>query len=548
MNHTLSIVSLFPPILVFLLGYFTHRVMLAMGAGIILAGLLANDFGILASGESIILRLWQNFEFGAALSIFDLGANALRGSNTFIFLFLLILGVFITMLQVSGGAYAYGIFARRKIKNAKGAETASLVLSMGLFIDDYLSALTVGSVMSPLTDTQRIPRIKLAYLVDSMAAPLAILCPFSSWVAAIVGFLKENGVSEQVTSHTLIQANPFTTFVYIMPFIFYSFILVAATWFIVRYQISYGLIRRCELRAMETGEVFCDERKQSKVKFDHNPQHTTLLEFFLPIGVLLFGVFGGILYSGNWWLLGGDNDFWVACQSSIATAGLFIGGGIALVICTVFFIARERIRLNMLPGILLHGITLMLPAVLVLLFAWTLGDFLRNDLHTGEYLASLLLDKINVGILPCIMFITAMLIAFSVGSAWGTAAMLFPIVIPLVLSMINAPQYATLSQLDILFPVLGAVLSGCIAGNHISPIADTTVMSSMSTQTNMRQHVYSQLQYASPGILATACAFLISGYLHVDSNWLRALIPISIGMAINFLILLSLNCKDRMLK
>jgi Na+/H+ antiporter NhaC len=511
MDSSFSLLSLLPPILVLVLGYITHRVVLALCAGVVFAALLACQFAPIPAMQVIASTIWNNLE----LTTFFSKTDFWQTWNLFICVFLLALGIFVTMLQYSGGAYAYGVFAQRKIKNAKSAETSSLILSTGLFADDYLSSLTVGSVMYPLTDTQRIPRAKLAFLVDSMSAPLAILCPFSSWVAAMMGFLRENGVNEQVTANTLILANPLTAFIDIVPFVFYSFILIASMWFIVRKRISFGIMKKHEQIAQETGNLYggaecCDKNNRL---IDHNPQHTTLLEFFLPMGVLLLCVIGGILYSGNAVIFGGSNGIVTAFQQSSAAAGLFIGGNITVVICTIFFVMRRRITLNKIPEIYWQGIKLMAPAVLVLMLAWTFGDLLREKLHTGEYLASLMLGSVNITLLPVLLYFVATAISFTIGTSWGTAAMLFPIAIPLVLSMTHAPLHPTLSQIPMFYPVLGAVLSGCLAGNHVSPIADTTIMSSMSTRSRLKDHICTQIQYATPGILITGVAFWISGIL-----------------------------------
>jgi tetracycline resistance efflux pump len=536
MTDNFSLVSMFPPLVVLAIGYLTHRVILALSAGIVLAALLATNFAPVASLVIIAQLLWKNLEFGTFFStstFWDTG-------NLFICIFLLVLGVFVTMLQHSGGAYAYGEFARRKIKNPRTAETSSLVLSTGLFTDDYLSSLTVGSVMYPLTDTQHVPRAKLAYLVDSLSTALPILCPFSTWAAAIFGFLGDNGVSEHLNTTTLILANPLTTYVNVLPFLFYSFILVTGVWFIVYKRISFGIMKKHEDIAQQTGNLFggAEDKCGKEKRREHNPLHTTLLEFFVPMIVLLVCVLGGILYSGGWALLGGNNGFMTACQQSSASQGLFIGGVITLIVCTTFFILRQRVKFRELPSIYLKGFQLMLPAVLVLMCAWTFGDLLREHLHTGEYLASLMLGSISITMLPVILFFAATAISFTIGTSWGTAAMLFPIAIPLVLSMTAAPPHCALSEVPMLFPVLGAVLSGCVAGNHVSPIADTTIMSSMSTHCKLKDHVCTQFQYALPGIFITGLAFLLSGILLPHYGLIITMIAsLSIAIAVNILIL-----------
>ncbi len=543
---TFSLVSILPPLLVLTIGYLTHRVVLALSAGIVLAALVATNFAIPQSGLVIYDILCTNLE----LSTFFSTTQFWQTWNLFICIFLLSLGIFVTMLQYSGGAYAYGIFAQRKIKSAKSAETSSLILSTCLFADDYLSSLTTGSVMYPLTDTQKIPRAKLAFLVDSMAAPIAILCPFSSWVAAMMGFLRENGVNEQITATTLIVANPLTAFINIVPFIFYSFIVIASTWFIVRRRISFGIMRQHEQIALETGNLYGGTAapKNNDRMIDHNPQHTTLLEFFFPMFVLLVSVVGGILYSGNAAIFGGVNSIITACQESSAAAGLFIGGNFTLIICTIFFVCRGRIPIKEIPRIYWQGIKLMASAVLVLMLAWTFGDLLRDQLHTGEYLASLMLGSVNITLLPVLLYCVASVISFTIGTSWGTAAMLFPIAIPLVLSMTNSPAHVHLAQIPIFFPVLGAVLSGCLAGNHISPIADTTIMSSMSTRCGLKDHICTQIQYALPGILVTAIAFLLSGLLISYGLVIDMLASLTVAIGLNLLILWYFNKNSELIK
>ncbi len=509
--------------------------MLSLSTGIVLAALIANNFSPLVTVQSIVLTVWNNLQFEKFFSNTQFWA----ADNLFICLFLILLGIFITMLQVSGGAYAYSVFAKNKIKSTNGAETSSLLLSTGLFIDDYLSALTTGAVMYPLTDTKLIPRVKLAFLVHSMACALTILCPFSSWGAAIIGFLGESGISETVNSETLIAANPFTFLLHIIPFLFYSFLVIVSTWFIVHGKISFGLMHKFETIAKSTGNLFggvpppTDKAKN----IEHNPHHTTLLEFFVPIVVLLISVFNGFLYSGNWVGFGGQNNLFIALQQAPVAAALFIGGNITLVVCTVFFVLRKRIELKQLPKVYWEGIKLMFSAAIILILAWTFGDFLRNHLHTGEYLARFMLNSVTITLLPMILFFAACSICFTIGSAWGTAAMMFPIVIPLTLSMINAPLQPRLEQVTILFPVLGAVLSGCVAGNSISPIADLTIMSSLSTHTKLKDHVHTQMQYALPGIFVTGLAFLLSGLLIPYGLAISITIPLFIAIILNMLIL-----------
>ena len=221
--------------------------------------------------------------------------------------------------------------------------------------------------MHPLTDSQKIPRAKLAFLVDSMAAPLAILCPFSCWVAATLGFLRENGINDTETAETLILASPLSAYLHIIPFIFYSFVLIFAIWFIVRKKISFGLMREHEQIASKTGNLFGGGKpvKAKNHEFDHNDENTSLLDFFMPVVTLLVSIFLGMAYSGNWVLFGGDKTFIQSLQNSSASIALFIGGIASLIFCSVFFLSRKRIKPKDTLKIYWEGISLMAPAIIV---------------------------------------------------------------------------------------------------------------------------------------------------------------------------------------
>jgi len=511
MNTDLSIVSIFPPVLVLAIGYLTHRVLLSLFSGIVLAALIASKFHVINATVLMVEAIWINLT---------------TPSNLHIFIFLILLGIVIVMLQHSGGAYAYAQFVKRRVRSKKSAETSSLILSTALFLDDYLSALTTGSVMHTLTDAKNIPRIKLAFLVDSMSIPFAILCPFSGWVAAVLGFLRENGINSVVNDNTLVVANPFEAYLHTIPYIFYSFIVVASTWFIVRARVSFGMFRQHEKIARETGDLLGGHKAKLRASHvEHNPHHTTLREFFFPILVLLISVMVAITYLGN------------------AATGLMLGGLITVILCTIFFSIRKRITHREMHKVYIEGVKLMYSCIFVLLFAWTLGDFLRDYLYTGEYIASLMVNSVDITFLPMIFYFTAFAVTFMVGSAWGSAAMLFPIAIPLVLSMSDAPGLAGVNQVPTLFPVLGAVLSGCLAGNHVSPICDTTIMSSLSSRSNLKDHIYSQLQYAISGIVITGLAFLLCGLLMPSGVVFATVIPILAAVMANCVLLWFMSKK-----
>jgi Na+/H+ antiporter NhaC len=529
-----NILSLLPPFIVLFLGYATRNIWLSLFAGIFSAAFIATGFSPVETLTLAFSKLFLNLD----IDKFFFPSRFWQSWNSFICIFLFILGILVTLMRYSGGAFAYGNAIKSRIKDKKSAETSSLVLSMILFVDDYFSSLTVGSVMRPITDKMKIPRAKLAFLVDSMSAPLAILCPFSSWVAAIIGFLKENGISSVPTENTLIIASPLSTYLSMIPYIFYSFIIMGTTFFIVRRGVSFGLMGKHEEIARATGNLVGGQKIQDDTSYDpheRNKRNASLIDFLFPILTLMVCVISGLLFSGEAAIFCGSRSCIEALQNSSAAIALFTGGIFTLLICTLFFLFRRKIALKELPSLYWEGILLMLPAVIVLILAWTLGDILRNDLMTGDYIAITMVGSFSVPLLPVLFFGASCLISLSIGSSWGTAAIMFPIAIPMVVAVSNAETPTTMAALPLFYPILGAVLSGCVAGDHISPISDTTVMSATSTGSPHMDHVRTQMTYAIPVIIVTALAFLMVGYLlTVVSAMIALLITIPTAMALSF--------------
>ncbi|NRA46224.1 MAG: hypothetical protein HRU09_14820 [Oligoflexales bacterium] len=504
--------SLLPPLVVLLLGYLTRRVLFSLSCGVFIAAFIAKQFDLSESVWFGLVQFWNVLE----LATFFNPQTFWESWNAFICIFLMMLGVFITLIHHCGGAYAYEAFIKKKLNSKKQVEASSLLLSKSLCIDDYFSSLTVGSVMHPITDSYRIPRAKLAFLVDSLAAPLTVLCPVSSWVAAIVGFLRENGVHSQATAQTQIVASPFVAYLKMIPFILYSFIIIMGAWYIVLKGVSFGSMGKHEDCARRTGNVF--NGKSSSGKSIKKPLHMdkiepTLLDFFIPIGMLVAGIISGILYSGGWSHLGGDKGMIDSLRDASAAHGLFIGGSFSLLGTLAYFFSKGRLKLRDLPGLTKEGCLLMGTSCMVLILAWTLGGILKNDLATGEYLASVLIGKVAPMMVPAMFFCASVITSFAIGSAWGTAAIMFPIGIQLVLAMLGLELPASIDQVSLLFPTLGAILSGCVAGDHISPISDTTIMTSTSTAMEHTDHVETQMTYALPLILVTALSYICLGYL-----------------------------------
>ncbi|HKY69646.1 MAG TPA: Na+/H+ antiporter NhaC family protein [Gammaproteobacteria bacterium] len=521
------ILPLLPPILVLVIRLITRRVVSAIMIGIFAASFIATQGSLFDATVLSFGKLYNNLELNRLF-----GSEGLFGCwNILICFFLIVVGTIISAIRAAGGTQAYISFIKGYLHNKRAAEGASLVLSLFLFIDDYFSSLTVGATMQPIADQHKIPRVKLAFLIDALAAPLTVLCPLSTWAAAILGFLRDNGISETMGAGTLVLGKPLCVYFHILPYMFYSFLIMFAAWVIVQTRTSYGLMEKFELSAER--KIPHEETLASRMKGDnikHQLPHS-MIDFVVPIVFLTICVFIGLLYSGGWWLTGGERPLLEALPKANAAIALFVGGVLAFLSIFSFLIVRKRLLFQQIPGICYEGIRVMLPSIIILILAWALGDLLRNDLHTGRELANLMssIHLSNVNLLPLAFFLCAFAMSSTIGSSWGTAAILFPIAIPMILTLTqNAPGIAA-DNLHILYPALGAILSGCMAGDHISPISDTTVMTSHSTHVKHMDHVSTQMGYTLPVVAATAFAFYLLSICASDAPYTAIVLSVFIA-------------------
>ncbi|CRX37369.1 Na+/H+ antiporter NhaC family protein [Estrella lausannensis] len=514
----MSWLSLIPPLAVFIVGIWTKKIRLALFLGVFLAATIASDFSLIKGLGLALTRIFDNAQLASVASL----SSFFKASNLLIMLFVLALGILIEMIRSSRAANAFVHFTESRIKDQKAAETSSLILSHILCIDDYLSSLTVGSVVRPITDRFRISRIKLAFLTDSMAAPITMLTPVSSWAAAIIGFLNDNGVSNVLTENTLVLASPYSLYLKILPYIFYSATLIATVWIIVRFRISFGLIERHDHIAKTTGNLlggktidFANHQEKSS-----GSREATVTDFFLPIGSLLAFTLTFLLYFGGFWLFGGDSGFFASMRQAPISLVLFLAGLSSILASSAYYVATHKFFIGELLHVFKNGIKLMFPVTIILVLAWTMGGLLRQDLQTGQWIASLIADAVPLQWLPLILFWNAALISLSLGSSWATSAILFPIAIPMVMSMKHLDGAITLEQLPILLPVFGAILSGAVCGDHISLISDTTIMATSSSGCDLVDHVKSQAAYAAPVIFGSSVGYATAGYYIDDiASW-----------------------------
>ncbi len=508
--------ALVPPLVVVILAGITKNVRISVGVAILSAGLIATEFSIPNALQVIGARFWEVLELKTLTSwvAFE------HCSYLPICGFLLLLGIIIELIQQSGGAYAYGNFIITKLKSAKNVQRASLLLSLVFSMDDYFSSLTVGAVMRPVTDQFRIARVKLALLVNVLASPLAVLFPFSSWGGQIITSLQQAGVGIAGASQTLVIQDPFSLYLAGIPFLFYPLMAMLAIWFMVGRGFSFGLLAKHETIAAKTGNLFAGKVSVTRQppKGSNNRSQAAVGDFLLPIFSLIFSVIGFYLNGSTIFL------------------ALIKGGLLTVIFSMLFLCIRGHIGLSDLPGIIKQGILLMAPCVLVVVLIWTLSTLLKEDLRTGSYLASLIGQHFPVVFLPALFFLAAVLISATMGSAWGTIGTLMPIAVPMLVSLSGVITPVTPGQILLLLPLIGAIISGAVSGNHLSPISDVMFMSATSSGAYHLDLVKVMVSFAIPVVIATFCAFLCAGFLTMLGYGVLAtvLISLAVGCALNF--------------
>jgi tetracycline resistance efflux pump len=486
-----TIFSLLPPLLAILMVILTRRVLLSLGVGIISAALLLAEFSI----TETLTIIWDSFK-----GIFVDGGE-LNTWNVYIILFLLILGVITAFVNISGGSRAFGEWALKRVKTRAGAQLLTAVLGIIIFIDDYFNALAVGQVSRPITDRHKISRAKLAYLIDSTSAPICVISPISSWGAFIIALI--GGI---LADHAITGYTAFSAFIQIIPMNLYVLAAIGLV-FITSYRgIDFGKMREHELRAINTGEVYDPEKDiPGELKNDLPvSEKGTVGDLIWPIIALIIGTVSAMIWTG-YKAVEGEASLLAIFENTDVSTSLVYGGLFGLVISLIFFF-RQMSKSAALDGKALglgfiEGIKSMLPAVYILIFAWSIVTLI-GSLQTGEYLAGLVeQSNLNIGLLPVLMFIVAGLMAFATGTSWGSFGILLPI----------AGEIAAATDVSILLPAMAAVLAGSVFGDHCSPISDTSILSSTGAGSNHIDHVITQLPYALTGAAIAAVGFLALG-------------------------------------
>lgn len=501
-----TIFSLLPPLVAIVMVLLTKRVLLSLGIGSMTAALLLADFNVMDT-LSIIVK--------AFIDLFYID-GALNTGKIYILLFLLLLGCVTAFVTISGGSRAFGEWALKHVKTRAGAQLTAAILGIIIFIDDYFNSLAVGQISRPLTDRNRVSRAKLAYIIDSTAAPICVVSPVSSWGAYIIAILAP------ILATNSLDMSGFSAFIQMIPMNFYvwaSLLLVLVTsW----KNIDFGSMKVHEERAMKTGVVSNpDKIAPGELKSDLPMSNKgSVADLLLPIVALVVGTVSSMLWTGSQAVEGKATILQMFENTDVPTS-LFYGGLFGFVVTLALFLrqvySKKAVKGSLLTTGIYEGIKSMLPAVYILIFAWVIVD-LVSALETGSYLASFVeKSNISIGFIPFILFMIAGVMALATGTSWGSFGILLPLAGDIVANMDSS----------MLLPSLAAVLAGAVFGDHCSPISDTTILSSTGAGCDHMDHVMTQLPYALTAAGVSAIGFLMLG---ITGNTFISLLVVMIIM------------------
>lgn len=501
-----GILSLLPPIIAISLALITKEVISSLMLGILSGGLLYAA----ASGGGLV---------DMSSATFEIMSKTVGTPDKFnIILFLALLGALVCVVNKAGGSQAYGNWATQKITSRRAAELATSILGILIFIDDYFNCLTVGTVMKPVTDKYRISRAKLAYIIDTTAAPVCIIAPISSWAAAVGSTLYETGAFP----------NEMAAFFATIPYNMYAILSILMVTILSVTDLEFGPMASVEYQAEEHGDLGAIDKKMTEQQQPVTSKGT-VYDLLIPIASLIVFTILAMLYNGGFWAKG--LSFQEAIGNCNSSAALVLGGFWALAVAFFQFVPRKLMTFRQFMDSIGAGINTMVPAYIILTLAWTIGTLCQNYLGTGKYIGMLVeTSNLPMELLPAIVFLVAAGLSFSIGTAWGTFGLFIPIVVFICQSATPAIMTVTLS----------ATLAGSVFGDHCSPISDTTILSSSGAGCSHIQHVGTQIPYAC---LVAACCF--AAYLAAGFSGGSVLLTLVTGIGLLLLALFTLHKRAK---
>ena len=484
--------SLVPPLLAIVLALVTKEVYSSLFIGVAMGALLYTGF-----------HPWNAF-----VAFFDIMKNSM---NLNILIFDVLLGMIIVLMSKSGGSAAYGKWAGTKIKSKKSAMLATTGLGVLIFVDDYFNCLTVGSVMRPVTDRFKVSRAKLAYIIDATAAPVCIIAPISSWAAAVNSYVPEDaGISG------------FQLFLRTIPYNLYAILTLLMVFTIILTGLDFGLMKKHEKNAA-AGDLFTSGGEEfDQVKEEEISSNGKVIDLVLPVLVLIGTAIGAMIYTG---FLGGATDVVTAFSGCDAETSLIFATLLTVMFMLVLYLPRKVITFKGFMDSFVEGFKMMIPAIGILIFAWSLKG-MGDALEIASFVENLVGSNASASVLlPAILFLVAIFLSFSTGTSWGTFAILVPIAIAM---------FPGADNMQMMIIAVASVLSGAVCGDHVSPISDTTVMSSAGAQSNHINHVTTQMQYAVVVAVVSAIGYVIAGFVHIW--WLVLGISVVLLLVVLFVI------------
>ena len=496
-----TIWALLPPLVAIVLALITKEVYSSLFVGIVVGALIYSGFKF----EGTVTQI---FEGGIIKVLSD-------SYNVGILIFLVILGSVVCMMNKAGGSAAFGRWASKKIHTRVGAELAAIILGILIFIDDYFNCLTVGSVMRPVTDRHHVSRAKFAYLIDATAAPVCIIAPISSWAAAVSGFVEgQDGLA---------------IFVRTIPYNFYAILTIVMMVGMVLMKTEFGAMKTHEINALNGDLYTTSARPYENATDDETPNpRGKVIDLVIPIVVLVICCVISMIYTGGFF---SGTDFVTAFSQSDASTGLAMGSAFGLVFAIIFYMIRRVVNFRDCMGCIPEGFKAMVPAIMILTFAWTLKamtDSLGAAVFVEEAMRSVA-GGIEV-ILPAIIFLVGCGLAFATGTSWGTFGILIPIVVAVFEK--SSPEMMIIS--------MSACMAGAVCGDHCSPISDTTIMASAGAQCEHVNHVSTQLPYAMVAAAVSFLTYIIAGF--VQTAWIA--LPAGIILMAITLVIIRLKFDD----
>lgn len=502
--------SLVPPLIAIVLALITKEVYSSLFVGIVVGGLFYANFNI----KDAYITIFTNETNGGML------AKLSDSWNVGILIFLVVLGIIVVLMNKAGGSAAYGRWASQKIKTRRGALLSTILLGVLIFVDDYFNCLTVGSVMRPITDRHNVSRAKLAYIIDATAAPICIIAPISSWAAAVAG------VADVVPG-----INGLELFIKAIPYNFYALLTILTMITLTCTNTDFAAMLKHERNAQLNNDLYTtDARPYADVNDTEITGNGKVIDLILPVIVLIVCCIIGMIYTGGFFAGESFVNAFANCDASI---GLLLGSVAALIITFILYIPRKVLTFKEFMSCLPEGFKAMVPAILILTFAWTLSG-VTGLLGADKFVASIL-DSSKGSLqlfLPVIVFLIAMFLSFATGTSWGTFSILLPIVVPIL----NPTS-------ELLVITVAATLAGSVCGDHCSPISDTTIMASTGAQCDHINHVSTQLPYAITVACVSAVNYILAAYIQ---NWLINLPIAIISMLVTIFIIRKINSEKEL--